>query len=117
MQKATDAADTATTTARSNLAALPGIPTPTDVAAIVNPYVSALRRYETTLTGTDLPATARTTVGAVRSLVKQDVQFVSTIDGLPSLGLGTYLAEFGKRSTQLQTTLSETQRELHTATS
>jgi hypothetical protein len=117
VQEATNAAATATTAARSKLAALPGIPTPTDVAAIVNPYVSALQSYETTLTGTDLPATARTTVGAVRSLVKQDVQFVSTIDGLPPLGLGTYLAEFGTRSTQLQTTLSETQRELRTATS
>jgi hypothetical protein len=116
VQEATNAADTATTTTRSKLAALSGIPTPTDVAAIVNPYVSALQRYETALTGITLPAAAQTTVGAVHSLVRQDVQFVSTIDGLPSLGLGTYLAEVGKRSTQLQMAFSEVQGELRTGT-
>ena len=42
--------------------------------------------------------------------MKQDVQFLFTINGLPSLGLGAYLAEFGKRSTQLQMAFSEITR-------
>jgi hypothetical protein len=117
VKTATDAADSATTAARSNLDAITGIPTTTNVAAIINPYVTSLQRYETTLSGTAVPAAARTGVDGVRSLVGQDVQFLTTINGLPSLGLGTYLAELGKRLTQLQTTFSEVQRELRAAAS
>ena len=51
-----------------------------------------------------------------RSLVGQDLQFLDTLDGLPSLGLGSYLAEVGKRSTQLQTVFGQVEGELHTAT-
>jgi hypothetical protein len=117
VKTATDAADSATTAARSKLDAITGIPTTTNVAAIINPYVTSLQRYETTLSGNAVPAAARTGVDSVRSLVSQDVPFLSTINGLPSLGLGTYLAELGKRFTQLQITFSEIQRELSPAAS
>jgi hypothetical protein len=117
VQKATETAESATTTARSTLDAITGIPTPTNVAAIINPYVTSLQRYETTLSGATVPASARTGVDGIRSLVGQDVQFLSTINGLPSLSLGTYLAELGKRLTQLQTTFSEVQGKLRAAAS
>ena len=55
VQAATDAAAAATTTTRSGLEAISGIPTPAKVAAVINPYVSSLQRYETTLAGTAVP--------------------------------------------------------------
>ena len=116
MEAATVAADRATVTTRSKLDAIPGIPTLTNVAAVILPYVTSLERYETALTGTVVPAAAQTSVAGVRSLVAQDLQFLDTLDGLRSLGLGTYLAEVGKRSTQLQTVFGQVDRELHTAT-
>jgi hypothetical protein len=112
---ATVAADRATVTTRSKLEAIPGIPTLTNVAAVILPYVTSLQRYETALTGTVVPAAAQTGVANVRSLVAQDLQFLDTLDGLPSLRLGTYLAEVGKRSTQLQTAFRQVDRELRTA--
>ena len=105
----------ATVTTRSKLDAIPGIPTLTNVAAVILPYVTSLERYETALTGTVVPAAAQTSVAGVRSLVAQDLQFLDTLDGLPSLGLGTYLAEVGKRSTQLQTVFGQVEGTLHTA--
>jgi hypothetical protein len=116
VEAATVAADRATVTTRSKLEAIPGIPTPTNVAAVVLPYVTSLEDYETTLTGTVVPAAAQSSVADVRSLVGQDLQFLDTLDGLPSLGLGSYLAEVGKRSTQLQTVFGQVDRKLHTAT-
>jgi hypothetical protein len=116
MEAATVAADRATVTTRSKLEAIPGIPTLTNVAAVILPYVTSLERYETALTGTVVPAAARTSVAGVRSLVAQDLQFLDTLDGLRSLGLGTYLAEVVKRSTQLQTVFGQVEGALHTAT-
>ena len=55
LQAATDTAAAATTTARSGLDAITGIPTPAKVAAVINPYVSSLQRYEMTLAGTAVP--------------------------------------------------------------
>jgi hypothetical protein len=116
VQAATDTAEAATTTARSTLNTVPGIPTLTNVAAIINPYVESLQHYQTTLTKTAVPASAKTTVDSVRSLVRQDAQFLFTINVLPSLGLGAYLAEFGKRSTQLQLAFREIRGALDAAT-
>jgi hypothetical protein len=117
VELATYAADRATITTRSNLKAISGIPTLTNVAAIILPYVTSLQRYETALAGTVVPAAAQSTVGGVRSLVRQDLQFLGTLDGLPSVGLGTYLAEVGRRSTQLQMAFSEVVGDLRAATS
>lgn len=115
--KATHAADAAIILTRSALDAISGLPTLTNVAAIINPYVSALQNYETALTGAVVPSQSLSTLSGVRSLVRQDAQFLGTINVLPSLDLGTYLAEAGRRSTQLQAALSELRGELHTATS
>jgi hypothetical protein len=116
VQAATDTAETATTTARSTLNTVPGIPTLTNVAAIINPYVESLQHYQTTLTNTAVPAPAKATVASVRSLVRQDARYLFTINVLPSLGLGAYLAEFGKRSTQLQLAFREIRGALSAAT-
>ena len=59
---------------------------------MINPYISSLQRYETVLTGTDVPAAARTSCRQLSaSLVARDMQFLSTINGLPPLRLGSYL--------------------------
>ena len=44
------------------------------------------------------------------------MRFLFTINVLPSLGLGAYLAEFGQKSTQLQSAFSEIRRALGAAT-
>ena len=116
VQAATQAAGVATLLTRSKLDDISGIPTLANVTVIINPYVSSLQRYETALRGTTVPAGARSSVNGVRSLVQQDAQFLSTINGLPSLDLGAYLAEVSKRSTQLQMAFSAVEADLHTAT-
>jgi hypothetical protein len=117
LQAGTNTAIAATTTTRSGLDAISGIPTPAEVAAVINPYVLSLQRYETTLAGTPLPTGTRTAAAGVRTLVSQDVQFLGTLKGLAPLRLGTYLEQFGKNATQLQAALSRLEGDLHTATS
>ena len=70
----------------------------------------------TTLTETAVPASAKTAVDSLRSLVGQDARFLFTINVLPSLGLGAYLAEFSKRATQLQLAFREIRGALAAAT-
>jgi hypothetical protein len=101
-EAATAKAEAATNTARSKLSAISGIPTLSNVAAIVNPYVEALQHYQTALTNTAVPASAKAAVDNIRSLAGQNARFLFTINVLPSLDLGAYLAEFSKRATQLQ---------------
>ena len=84
---------------------------------MVNPYLSSLQRYETSLVGTAVPASARTAAAGARTLVSQDVQFLSTLNGLAPLRLGSYLEQFGKNATQLQADLSRLEGDLRTATS
>ena len=117
VEEATDAAGVAATAARSALNDIPGIPTLTNVAAIINPYVTSLQRYGATLAGNPVPGRAQTTIGGVRSLVRQDAQYLSTVNTLPSLDLGTYLAEVSRRSAQLQMAFSEVKGALHAPTS
>jgi hypothetical protein len=117
LQTATYLAATAATTTRSRLDAISGIPTPAKVAVVINPYVSSLQRYEMTLTGAAVPAAAQTAAASARTLVSQDVLFLSTIKGLAPLRLGSYLRQFGKNATQLQADLTRLQGELGTATS
>jgi hypothetical protein len=105
VQAATTTAEAATTAARSDLTTIPGIPTVSSVAAVVNPYVESLQHYQDTLTNTAVPASAKTAVDSLRSLVSQDARFIFTINVLPSLGLGAYLAEFEQRSVQLESAL------------
>jgi hypothetical protein len=112
---ATEAAETATTQVRSTLDTLSGFPTPTNVAPIVNPYVSALQRYETVLAGTVAPPAARTAAAGALSLVRQDVPFLSTINGLPSLSLGTYLAQLDNKASELQLAFGEVESQLRAA--
>ena len=102
VEAATDKAEAATNTARSKLIAMSGFPTLSKVSAIVNPYVEALQHYETALTDIAVPARAKAAVDSVRSLAGQNARFLFSINVLPSLGLGAYLAEFTQRATQLQ---------------
>ena len=117
LQAATDTAAVVTTTTGSRLHAISGIPTPAEVAAVVNPYVSSLQRYEATLAGAAVPTEARTAAAGARTLVSRDVQFLSTIRGLAPLRLGSYLDQFDTNATQLQADLSRLEGELRTATS
>ena len=53
-----------------------------------------------------MPTAARTAALSAVVQVTQDLQFLGTVNGLPSLQLGTYLRQFFSDSAQLQTTLS-----------
>jgi len=117
LQAATDTATAATTATRSRLEAVSGIPTPVEVAVAILPYFSSLQRYETTLAGTAVPTAARTAAAGARTLVRQDMQFLSTLKGLPPLRLGSYLEQFNKNATQLQASLSRLEGDLRAATS
>lgn len=116
LQSATDAADAATSTVRSQLDQIVGIPTLTNVSALINPYVAALQHYAAVLQTTPVPTAAKTTADTARSLVNQDVEFLGTINGLTSLGLGSYLEQFGQISADLRTTLGTLQGDLRSAT-
>jgi hypothetical protein len=87
------------------------------VAAVINPYFSALQNYETALVGTAVPTTAQGAATAALTQVSQDVQFLGTLNGLAPVLLGSYLGQFGKNATQLQADLSRLEAELRTTTS
>ncbi len=117
IQTATDAIDSATTAARVGLGALSSFPTPANVAREINPYISSLQLYAAFLSGRTVPEPAQAAAASTEAQVRQDLQFLSTIENLPPLQLGAYLEQFGTDSTQLQTTLSTLEQNLHTPTS
>ena len=117
LQSATDATDSATTATQVALTSLSNFPTPTNVATIINPYVSSLQLYETFLAGSDAPAPARAAVAHAETQVRQDLKFLDTIDGLPPIQLGSYLGQFDTDTTQLQTTLSALEQDLRSPAS
>ncbi len=117
LQTATDATDSATTAAQVALTSLSNFPTPTNVATIINPYISSLQLYETFLSGSDAPAPARAAVAHAETQVRQDLKFLDTIDGLPPIQLGSYLVQFDTDATQLQTTLSALEQDLRSPAS
>lgn len=115
VRAATTAAVAATATARTKLQTLSGFPTPTNVAAVINPYVASLELYSSALTDTAVPKAARTAALSAVVQVTKDQQFLGTVNGLPSLQLGTYLKAFFSDSAQLQTTLTNLLGKLHTS--
>ena len=112
IQTATDAVDSATTAASVGVASMTAFPTPTSVATIMNPYIASLQLYETVLSGSKVPAAARPAVASAQTQLRQDLQFLDTIDGLPAAQLGAYLAQFDSDATHLQTTLSTLEQNL-----
>jgi hypothetical protein len=116
LQAATSAADAATISIRSQLDQIDGIPTLTDVTALINPYVASLQHYAAVLQTSSVPTAAKTSADTARSLVNQDVEFLGTINGLPSLGLGSYLEHFGQISEDLRTALGALQADLRAPT-
>ena len=113
---ATKTADGVTSATRAELLALKSIPTPVTVAALINPYVSSLQQYATVLSGADVSATARTAAADALALAGQDVQFLSTINGLQPIRLGTYLEQFGKDAAQFQKALGTLEHDLSAST-
>jgi len=109
---ATQVADEATSTTILGLHALKGIPTIVTVAALINPYVSSLQQYANALPGTDVPATAQTAAANALALVGEDVQFLSTINGLQPVRLGSYLEQFGHNAAQFQKALATLEHDL-----
>ena len=112
IQTATDAIDSATTSATVGFSSMGSFPPPSNVEKIVNPYVSSLQLYGTLLSESKVPAAARSDVASAEAQVRQDVQFLDTIDGLPPLQLGAFLKQFDADATQLQTTLSALEQNL-----
>jgi hypothetical protein len=109
---ATNVADEATSTTRSELHQLKGIPTPDTVARLINPYVTALQRYAIVLSGTDVPAHARSSAAEALAQVGDDVQDLSPINGLRAVRLGTYLETFGRNAAQFQKALGTLEHDL-----
>ena len=112
LQSATDSIDSATTAASVGLTSLTAFPTPTNVETVINPYISSLQLYENVLSGSKVPAAARPAAASAKAQLRQDLQFLETIDGLPAAQLGTYLAQFDSDATRLQTTLSRLEQNL-----
>ena len=117
IQAATDAVDSATTAASVGLTSLSAFPTPTNVETVINPYISSLQLYETFLSGTKVPASAQPAATSAVARIRQDLQFLETIDGLPPAQLGAFLVQFDTDATQLQTTLSTLEQDLRTPAS
>jgi hypothetical protein len=113
---ATKTADGVTSTTRSELHALKGIPTLVTVAALINPYVTSLQQYAAVLSGAHVSAKARTAAAQALALARQDVQFLSSINGLPSIRLGSYLEQFGKDAAQFQKALGTLEHDLGAST-
>ena len=117
IQSATDAVDSATTSATVGFSSLGTFPTPSNVEKIVNPYVSSLQLYGTLLSESKVPAAAQSDASSAETQVRQDVRFLDTIDGLPPVQLGAFLKQFDADATQLQTTLSALEQNLRTPSS
>jgi hypothetical protein len=117
IQAATDAVDSATTSASVGISSLATFPTPTNVEKIINPYMSSLQLYGSLLSGSAVPARAQPMASSAEAQVRQDLQFLDTIEALPPLQLGTFLKQFDADATQLQTTLSALEQNLRAATS
>ena len=112
VQSATDSVDSATTAAVASLASLPGFPTPTNVANVINPYISSLQLYDAFLSGASVPQPARSVADATESQVRHDVAVFSTIDGLPPIRLGAYLNTFSAEVTRLQASFTTLEQDL-----
>jgi hypothetical protein len=115
IQSATDEVDSATTSAQADLASLQNFPTPSNVGAVVNPYVASLRLYLTYMSGASVPAPAQAAAVAAETEVRHDVTFFSTIDGLPPIRLGAFLDEFAVDQARLQATLTTLEQDLGTS--
>jgi hypothetical protein len=116
LQTATRAMDRTTSTTRSDLDSLDGIPTTDRVSGVINPYVSSLQHYQAVLSAAKVPTAARGAAANLRALLRQDVESLATIDGLPPLRLGTYLEKFGTGVTQLQKDLGTFEHALRART-
>jgi hypothetical protein len=117
IQTATDALDSATTSATVGLSSLPTFPTPSNVEKVINPYMSSLQLFGTLLSGSTVPSRARSAASNAEAQVRQDLQFLDTIDALPPLQLGAFLKQFDADAAQLQTTLSALEQNLRSASS
>ncbi|HEX4127479.1 MAG TPA: hypothetical protein VHX67_07870 [Acidimicrobiales bacterium] len=112
IQVATDAVDSATTAASVGLTSLAAFPTPTNVETVINPYISSLQLYQAFLSGAKVPAAAQPAAASAEAQLRQNLQFLDTIDGLPPQQLGAYLVRFDSDATRLQTTLSTLEQNL-----
>lgn len=101
---------------RAALHQLPGIPTPLNVGAVINPYVESLRSYGTFLATAKLPGGPRPAAALTQTLVTQDLQHLETINGLPALRLGSYLEQFTLDAARFQAALDSLQQSLAGAT-
>jgi hypothetical protein len=117
IQTATDALDSATTSATVGLSSLPTFPTPSNVEKVINPYMASLQLYGTLLSGSTVPPRAQSAASSAEAQVHQDLQFLDTIDALPPIQLGAFLKQFDADATELQTTLSALEQNLRAATS
>lgn len=106
IHRATAGALTATTTAQHQLLAMPGFPTPAKTARVINPYISSLQDYRDFLSNLTVPAAAQGAKRTATEEINQDLAFLTSINGLEPVQLGTWLVQFGANTVDVQTALS-----------
>jgi len=97
----------ATTAAQDGFAAFTGIPTPSRVATVTDPYVDSLQLYETVLGGTPVGTSAQAADEAVSTLVAGDIAYFAGAANVSPANLGTYMEGFFTRATELQAATSQ----------
>lgn len=117
IRAATQAVNSATTAANVGITSLASFPTPTNVEAVINPYISSLQLFGTFLSGTKIPAAAQPAAASAQAQLQQDLTFLDTIDGLPPAQLGAFLEQFVTNTTHLQTTLTTLDQKLASSAS
>jgi hypothetical protein len=116
IHRATAVALAATTLAQHQLHTLPGFPTPTKTAKVINPYISSLQDYRDFLSNLTVPAAAQGAKRTATEEINQDLRFLATINGLEPVQLGTWLVQFGSNTVDVQTALSTFEEVLHIPT-
>ena len=112
IRAATDEVNLATTTALAGVSSLPFLASPTEVAQVVNPYAESLQLYGSFLSGTQVPAQARTATTQVLADAQLDTSFLGTLQGLAPDQLGSYLHSFYVNAAQLQSSLISLENQL-----
>ena len=112
LQDATTDAQSAALPIRTEMDALPTLPTPQQVSTVTNPYVDMLGLYETVLASTPAPASATKAVRSLESQLHSDIAHFGTAATVPRNQLGPFVNSFLKRSTVLQTDMSNLQQAL-----
>ena len=112
VQGATDLVTSAGSNMSLGMAGLKTLPTVASVSAVVDPYLTALQRYQASLSGAVLAGSAATWRRAVLSQVQQLVGLLQSLGTTPSGQLGTWISGFYLQTAELQNSVEGLQSAL-----